>query len=168
MVRDGLGNYVERRVHKLESLSGLTDPLGRLFQYWRNLRVSTDCTFSNIDIVQLMRAEIVGKLHVVNVGNSDPEEFRFELFGYAVPLDRCETVRALPVTIYAESTMQDYNAVRLAAAPRLDRVRSCIDGVNYHYTRLILPFVDRSHRVDRLLVGIRQEPGDGIKVQSTH
>ncbi len=164
-VSDAAGNYVARRALKLESLAEGDDALGSLFRYWRQLRVATECMLSNIDTVQLERAGIIGKLHIVDVSSGDPECFRFELFGYAVPLSRFEMLRAVPNALYARSTMKDYNNARLAAAPRLDRLRSRIDGVSYHYTRLILPFVDAGDTVDRLLVGIRQEPGDGMKLE---
>jgi hypothetical protein len=166
IVADNEGNYVERRLLTFESLPKRGDPLGYLFRYWRHLRTVTDCKLSNIDTVHIERAEILGKMHIVDVSSSDPREFRFELSGYAIPLGRYERPQTLPVPIYAETAMRDYNTVRLVAAPRLHRVRSRLSGVNYHYTRLILPFLNAQGRVDRLLVAIRQEPGDGVKVEA--
>jgi hypothetical protein len=167
MVSDAAGNYLERRALKLESLADRTDSLGYIFNYWRQLRSGTDCTLANIDTVHLERAGIIGKMHVVNVSSSDPQDFEFDVVGYALPMGNQEKPSALPVPILAETAMRDYNTVRLADAPRLHRVRSRLAGVNYHYTRLMLPFLDVRCRVTRLLVAVRQEPGDGLKVDAS-
>jgi hypothetical protein len=107
-------------------------------------------------------------LHVVDVSSSDPAEFRFDLFGYAVPLGRPERPRTLPVQIYADTTIRDYNTVRLTGVPRLQRVRARLGGTGHHYTRLILPFMDPKGGVARLLVAIRQEPGSGVKIETAN
>lgn len=166
IVSDAAGNFVERRPLKLETLPGRNDPLGYLYTYWRGLRDETELHFSNIDTVHLMRSGIIGKLHVVDVASSDPEDFRFDLFGYALPLGAYEAPRALPVPIYADAIMQDYNTVRLTAAPRLHRIRCRLGDTSHHYTRLILPFLGEDGRVARLAVAIREEPGNGVKVQT--
>jgi hypothetical protein len=167
-VSDSEGNYIERRPLKLDTLSRRNDPLGYLYQYWRGLRSETGCQFSNIDTVHLVRAGIIGKLHIIDVADSDPSEFRFELFGYAVPLGRYEKPRSHPVAIYADSVLRDYNTVRLTGVPRLQRIRGRLRDVSHHYTRLILPFLDVHGRVTHLAVAIRQEPGDATKVETGH
>jgi hypothetical protein len=40
-----------------------------------------------------MRAGIIGRLHIVDVSSADPEDFRFELLGYGVPLGAYEKPR---------------------------------------------------------------------------
>jgi hypothetical protein len=165
---DQNGNYVERRALKLESLPVRGDPLGYLYRYWLDLRSASALQFSNIDTVHLARAGVIGKLHVVDVNSSDPQDFTFELFGYAVPLNRYEKPRAIPVPIYADTTMRDYNTVRLTAKPCLHRIRCRIGDTSHHYTRLILPFLGKGGRVTRLAVAIRQEPGSGVKVEVRH
>jgi len=167
-VTDAEGNYIERRPLKLDTLPGRDDPLGYLYQYWRGLRSDTGCQFSDIDTVHLVRAGIIGKLHIIDVTDSDPGEFRFQLFGYAVPLRRYEKPRAHPVKIYGDSVLRDYNTVRLTGVPRLQRIRGRLRDVSHHYTRLILPFLDAHGRVSHLAVAIRQEPGDATKVEAGH
>lgn len=162
IVSDQAGNYVERRSLKLETLSARGDPLGYLYSYWRGLLAASACLFTNIDTVHLDRAGIIGKMHVVDVSSSDPADFRFELFGYAVPVGQYKTPRAHPVGIWTDSLLRDYNTVRITGMPRLHRMRARLNKVNFHYTRLILPFLNRESRVDRLAVMIRQEPGDGL------
>ncbi|HXZ00218.1 MAG TPA: hypothetical protein VEI03_09470 [Stellaceae bacterium] len=159
------GNYVERRALKLNSLPTRGDPLSSLYRYWGDLRAAGACQFSSIDTVPLTRAGIIGKLHVVDVSSGDPEEFRYELFGYDVPIGRYEAPRAYPVAIMADSVMRDYNTVRLTAVPRLHRMRCGIGGTTHHYTRLILPFLDKRAQVTRLLVAIREEAGNGVAVE---
>jgi hypothetical protein len=169
IVSDGAGNYVERRPLKLATLPRRADPLGSLYHYWSDLRAAGACRFSNIDTVQLARSGIIGKLHIVDVRSSDPQDFRFELFGYDVSIGRYyESPRAHPVGIWADGLLRDYNTVRLTAAPRLHRIRCRLGDTSHHYTRLILPFLDKRGRVTRLLVAIREEAGDNIKVQSGH
>lgn len=167
IVADGEGNYVERRSLKLTTLPERGDALGYLYKYWSGLRAETECGFSNIDTVHLMRAGIIGNMHVVDVSSADPLDFRFDLAGYAIPLGQFEKPRALPVSIYADTTMRDYNTVRLTGAPRLQRVRARLGGTAHHYTRLILPFFDTSGSVARLLIAIRQERGNGIEVKAS-
>jgi hypothetical protein len=165
-VGDSQGNYVERRTLALESLPVRADTLGYLYRYWRDLRTQTNCGFNDVDSVHLARAGIIGKLHILNVTSSDPAEFRYELFGYAVPVPQYPTPKAHPIGIWVDSLLRDYNTVRLSGVPRLHRVRSRLNGTSYHYTRLILPFLDKRHRVNRLAVAIRQEPGDGVNAEA--
>jgi hypothetical protein len=166
IVSDRAGNYVERRALKLETLPSRGDALGYLFGYWRDLRAASACRFTNIDTVHLDRAGIIGKMHVVDVSSSDPGDFCYELFGHAVPVDNCPVPRRLPIDIWADCLLRDYNTVRLTAAPQLRRMRCRLGGINYHYTRLILPFLDARDRVTRLAIAIRREPGDGIHVEA--
>ena len=165
-VSDAAGNYIEKRGLKLGTLPSRGDPLGSLYHYWSDLRGAGVCRVSSIDTVQLTRAGIIGKLHIVDVRSSDPQDFRYELFGYDVPIGRYEAPRAHPVGIWADIVMRDYNTVRLTAAPRLHRIRCRLGDTAHHYTRLILPFLDKRNRVTRLLVGIREEAGNGIKIKA--
>ncbi|SRR5579883_309745 len=166
VIYDGQGNYVEKRALKFDSLPGEGDALAYLYRYWCGLHAETDCRLTNVDTVHLERAGIIGNLHIVDASSSDPGEFCYELLGYAIPVRYSGKPGAYPVTIYAESIVQDYNMARLTAAPQLHRVRSRLAGIGYHYTRLILPFFDSGGRVDRLVVAIRQERGDGLKIET--
>lgn len=160
---DALGNRLEQRQLKLDGL----DPdssLGQLHDYWQWLRSVTACGLGNIDTAQLARAGVIGRLHLLDVSSGDPEEFQVMLFGYAIPLPRCDRPRALPVAIYADQILRDYNTVRLLARPRLHRVRARLGDKAYHYTRLILPFMGRRGEVTHLAVAIHREPGDGATV----
>lgn len=161
-ISDAAGNYVERRTLRLGDLKRSAS-LDNLFQYWRWLRGATQCEFSNVDTVHLMRSGVIGKLHVVDVSSADPNDFRFELVAYSVPLAYYEKPRAYPIEIYADCTLRDYNTVRMTGVPRLQHVRARLGGVGAHYTRLILPFWDKRRRVARLAVAIHREPGDGIR-----
>jgi hypothetical protein len=164
IIADRDGNSVERRLLKLETLPSRGDPLGYLYRYWCDLRAASAWEFTNIDTVHLERAGIIGHLHILDVSSSDPGEFHYELFAHAVPVPRCNLPRAAPVGIWADSLLRDYNTTRLLAVPRLHRIRCLLDGTRYHYTRLMLPFQNAYGRVHRLAIAIRQELGDGIKV----
>jgi hypothetical protein len=166
ILSDSNGNYVERRCLKLADLPAKGDALGYLYRYWLDLRGAGALRFSNIDTVHLARAGAIGSLHVIDVSSDDPLDFRFELSGYAVPLGRYEKPRAFPISIYADSTLCDYNTARMVSAPRLHRVRCRLGNTRHHYTRLILPFLDARDQVDRLCVVIRQEAGNGINIEA--
>jgi hypothetical protein len=168
ILSDSEGNFVERRQLKPQSLPAKSDPLGYLYRYWSELRSAGALRFSSIDTVHLARAGVIGSMHVVDVSSSDPNDFRFDLFGYAVPIGKLERLRALPVRIYADTTMRDYNTARLTGVPQLHRLHCRLDDTMHHYTRLILPFLDQRDRVARLCVAIRQEPGNSLKVETSH
>ena len=130
----------------------------------RALDRHTACRLADLDVTQIMRAGIIGRLHVVDVRSSDPGDFRFELAGDVVPFKPPPGPSTLPVAIYADATVRDYNTVRLTGAPRLQRICGRLEGVCYHYTRLILPFLDKNRRVSHLVVAINREPGDGMRL----
>jgi hypothetical protein len=164
VVSDHLGNFVERRALKPGTLRP-AEPLGYIYDYWRWLRNVTRCQLSDIDTMHLMRAGIVGNLHLIDVASVDPADFRLELTGYRVPLGLPDKPSEFHVAIYANAVLQDYNTVRLTAVPRLQRVRAGIGHVYHHYLRLILPLFDERQRVSRLLVAIRQEADNGTLVK---
>ena len=164
VVTDSEGNFVERRGLKVGSLDP-TEPLGYMYDYWRWLRGMTGCQLSNIDTMHLIRAGIIGKLHIVDVKSADPEDFRFELFGYIVPLGAHEKPRQFPYAVYTDSVLRDYNTARLTAAPRLQHVRTQLDSAYYNYRRLILPLFNKRRRVSRLLVAVEMEPGNDTMVK---
>jgi hypothetical protein len=164
VVTDSEGNFVERRGLKVGSLDP-TEPLGYMYDYWRWLRSMTECQLSNIDTMHLMRAGIVGALHVINVESNDPDDFRFELAGFRIPLERHEKPRHFGYPLYVDSVLRDYNTTRLTAAPRLQHVRTQLDSAYHNYRRLILPLFDKRRRVCRLLVAVESEPGNDITVR---
>jgi hypothetical protein len=163
MIDDGLGNRVERRTLKLDVLKAASS-LNYLFGYWRWLRRATACRLADMDVLQIMRARIIGRLHIVDVRSSDPGDFRYDLAGGVVPFKVPSRPSALPVAIYADATVRDYNTVRFTGVPRVQRIRAHLEGVCCHYTRLILPFLGETRRVSHLVVAIEQEPGDGMRL----
>jgi hypothetical protein len=128
------------------------------------LRGTTACRIADLDAAQLIRACIIGRLHIVDVRRSDPGEFRFDPVGYGAPFQAPRAPGAHPIAIYADGTLRDYNSVRLTAAPRLQRLRARLDSVGYHYKRLILPLLDTRRRVSHLAVAIEPGPGDGVPI----
>lgn len=163
ILADARGNRVERRTLKVEEVRG-SAALADVYRCWRELRRGTPCRFSDLDPTPLVQAGIIGLLHVVDVGSNAPGDFRYELLGYDVPLTIPTVPSEMPIAIYAETTLRDYNTVRLTGVPRLQRIRALLDGTGYHYTRLILPFSNEDRRVSHLAVAIAREPGDGVRL----
>jgi hypothetical protein len=163
ILADARGNRVERRALKVEAVRE-SAALADVYRYWRGLRRGTPSRFSDLDPTPLVRAGIIGLLHVVDVGSSNPGDFRYELLGYDVPLTIPTVPSEMPIAIYAETMLRDYNTVRLTGVPQLQRIRARLDGTAYHYTRLILPFLNGGRRVSHLAVAIAREPGDGMRL----
>jgi hypothetical protein len=159
--KDASGNWVEHRRVDVTTLAP-EDPIGYLYRYWRDLSASGSCTLANVDIIHLIRARIIGKLHIVNVDSSDPAQFSYELFGYRVPIEAPGKPAAIPVAIWREKILRDYSTARMTGVADLQRIRAHLQGRNRHYTRLILPFFNRQRRVSHLAIAIRQEVGDGL------
>ena len=157
---DGSGNWVEHRRLEMVSLEP-ADSLSYLYDYWRSLSATTSCMLANVDVLQLIRARIIGKLHIVDVASSDPAQFTYELFGYGIPIESPGKPAAIAVAIWREKILRDYNTARLMGAPSLGRIRAHLHGKNHHYTRLILPFFDRRRCTSHLAIAIRRETGDG-------
>jgi hypothetical protein len=163
VITDDQDNRVERRALKFDMLKAASS-LGHFFEYWQWLRGATAGRLADLDVTQVMRSGIIGRLHVVDVRSSNPGEFRFDLAGDVLPYEAPPGPSKLRVAIYADTTMRDYNTVRLTGAPRLQRIRARLEGIGYHYTRLILPFLDKSQRVSHLAVAVEREPGDGMRL----
>ncbi len=166
VLADKQGNHFERRLLPLDRVDE-TPALAAFFRYWQWLRSVTPCRLRDIDVAHLMRAGLIGTLHIADVVSADPQEFSYELIGHAIPMTIPTHISRHPVGICADATMRDYNTARLTAAPRLQRIRAWMDGVGYHYTRLILPFMNGGQRVSHLAVAIHREPGDAIMAASS-
>ncbi|HUI26302.1 MAG TPA: hypothetical protein VL403_09495 [Candidatus Kryptonia bacterium] len=138
--------------------------LDRLFAYWVWLRGATDCRLRDVDVARVMRTGVIGRLHIVHVGSDDPQDFEFELSGYALPLTEYKAPRAHPVRIYADCVLRDYNTVRMTRVPQLHRIRARVEGIGLHYTRLILPLMSSRGRVSHLMVAVEREAGDGMLI----
>ncbi len=161
IARDAEGNYIERRDLDFAALETRRS-LGDLHRYWLSLRRETACRVADIDTVHLVRAGIIGRLHIVDVASSDPRDFRYKLFGHAVPAPPSAAPRSLFMPLWAEAVLADYNTARLTGAPRLQRIRARSAGIAYHYTRLILPFFDAGRRTSHLAIATASERGDGV------
>lgn len=166
VVVDGRGNRVERRPLAIERRRDSTS-LDQLFGYWQWLRGATGCRLHAVDVAHVMRAGIIGRLHIVNVGSVDPQDFAFDLAGYALPLLQYKKPCAHPVRIYADCTLRDYNTARMTGAAQLQRIRARVDDVRLHYTRLILPLMGNRGRVSHLMVAVEREAGDGMRIDPT-
>jgi hypothetical protein len=163
VISDEEGNYVEQCGLRADGVKVIAS-LSYLSQYWRLLRATTRCRLKNIDMIHFIRAGVIGKLHIVDVSSSNPDDFRFELAGYQVPVGDYEKPRAFPVKIYADTILRNYNTVRMTAVPRVQRIRGRLAGRICHYTRLILPFFGERGHVSHLAVAIHREPGDGAEL----
>lgn len=168
VVTDGDGNFIERRMIRVDVVRERGDSIADLLDYWQALKGDTRLPdFSDIDPVRLAQLGLLGRLHVLNAENADPARMRFDLYGNKVPLDKGRIYTGLavsdhPVRIQAQTVSADYDTVRKTAEPHYFRVRKRLGGIGYRYARLVLPFSTGHGRVDRLLVAVRPEPDDGL------
>lgn len=117
--------------------------------------------YDDIDLYRVWQIGMADRIHLVNVGHPDPEEFFFESFARQVPYENGrdftgEKLSDYPVRPYVESVLGDYAFVRESGMPAYHRCEAVLRGRYYPYRRLILPLTSLSdrRRVSRLLVGI--------------
>lgn len=173
IVSDPDGNFVARRVLHLDVARARGDVLSNMLQYWAILLGTARVpNFGDIDPVRLAQLGILGWLHVLNAANPDPGRMRFDLYGNKSPLDNGRIYTGLaigdyPIRVYAQSLGADLDIVRHTAEPRYFRIRKRLSGVDYHYSRLALPFSSDGTHIDRVVVAVRPEPDNAIPVDAT-
>jgi hypothetical protein len=167
------GNFVARRVLHLDIARARGDMLSNMLQYWTALLGTARVpNFGDIDPVRLAQFGLLGSLHVLNAANPDPGRMRFDLYGKKSPLDTGRIYTGLavgdyPIRVYAQTFAADLDSVRQTAEPRYFRIRNRLSGVDYHFSRLALPFSSDGTHIDRVVIVVRPEPDNAIPVNGT-
>ena len=113
----------------------------------------------DIDVLDLR--PLIGRIHLVDVSDPDPANYRFRLFGSAVrfPGDNNYAnfaIGAHTSPSFRQALMEDYAAVTFTGTPSYQHVVAMVNFQHYSYSRLILPLADDGRRVDQLMVCIHK------------
>lgn len=156
-IQNGI-EVVERETFPLSALDERKDvPLGRLVRYWFSLprHHGTLPEIDSIGLLEMARLGALGWFHIVNVGNEDPANFRYDLFagrgegGYS-------GIRICDIGSKALRRALEQDLVRAKAAsfPLFQGVRADLTGHYREYRRIALPFASDSNDVSHLLLGV--------------
>lgn len=154
-------DIVKRRRQSLESFSAEDGQLQKAHAYWQTKRRGGLLPGRNdIDIVDLR--PLVGWMHLIDVSHDDPGEWKYRVSGTLVRFDPQRInpsnlrIRDFPSSIYRESLIEDYTAVKFTGVPAYHNVVALVNFRHYSYSRLILPMAADGRRVDTLLVCIHK------------
>lgn len=145
----------KRRQLPLVEMAERDDVLNIAYQYWQSKRNGNLLpSRSNIDILEITR--LIKHTHLIDVRDSDPENWFFRLVGSIVPqtlgwpIGR-DTLSACPWPEYKAMLIQDYSTVKMTGVPMYQEFAIRIDWIAYQYSRVVLPFADDGRTVDTLM-----------------
>ncbi|HYM03621.1 MAG TPA: hypothetical protein VET85_11795 [Stellaceae bacterium] len=157
---DLAGNHIERQALSIATLRARGGRLARLLDYWQQLHITGGGLLGNLDAVQLSQMEMLGWLHLVDIGDPDPGKCWLPIWGWRVPFPYpYESANGLrfdefPIRLLADTVTEDYAEVRARGTPKYQHFRWRLSGSNYNYRRLILPMSAGGKATDRLLVAV--------------
>jgi len=129
--------------------------LMNLYRYWESLRPE-GLIPSRGDFDVLRLRSVMGTTTILEVGDKNPDEFRFRLYGTQIPLPMSLSNNTLAAVRasgpYFETVQQDYLAARDIGVPLYHEVVALIDYITHSYARLILPFASDHRKVDQLML----------------
>ena len=155
------GDYSKRLSRPLDSISLEDEWLGRLLRYWRSARsawrLPSSESFDPLQVLNIAR----GRAHIVDTSDSDPEGYRFRIWGtvnsYGGGHDN-KTLRDMPAGSMRDDAIEDYWEVVTTGAPTYQLINRVEKNLAYSYARLLLPLAADGRRVDRLVVLINERP----------
>jgi hypothetical protein len=171
-VKSRAGDYSERLLRPLASISAADEWLGELLGFWgsarRGRRLPSTESLDSLELLNMAR----GRAHIVDAASSDPKGYRFRLWGAVNSYGGGYANRALgemPAGLMRDEAIADYRQVVATGAPSYHLI-SLVEKTNaYSYARLLLPLAQDGRRTDRLIVLIneRRLPELGPSQEST-
>jgi hypothetical protein len=145
----------------LDSISLEDEWLGQLLRYWRCARsawrLPSSESFNPLQVLNIAR----GRAHIVDTSDSDPEGYRFRIWGavnsYGSGHDN-KTLRDMPAGSMRDDAIEDYWEVVTTGVPTYQLINRVEGNLPYSYARLLLPIAADGRRVDRLVVLINERP----------
>lgn len=141
--------------------------LASLADYWNEKRLG--CGYlpgrSFVDPVNFARLRVIGRVHVIDVSDDDPMNFRFKLHGTTITEFRGHDFTGsrlgeLANPMHGRGLATDYFTVKMTGLPRYQRIEASYDYSRRDYYRLILPISTTGRKVDTLVVGVSPETKD--------
>lgn len=149
-----LPDVVKRRRMPIAQIAPEDEKLRHAHAYWTSKRKGGLLPARrDIDILELR--PLLGTMHLVDVVDGDPANFRFRVYGSSIPLDSSHNytnsaIGDYPSPAYRRSLMEDYGAVAFTGTPNYQHIVALINYLPHSYSRLILPLADDGRRVDVL------------------
>jgi hypothetical protein len=155
------GDYSKCLSRPLDSISLEDEWLGQLLRYWRSVRSGWRLpSCESLDPLQLLNIAR-GRAHIVDTSDSDPEGYRFRIWGtvnsYGGGHDN-KTLGDMPTGSMRDNAIEDYWEVVSTGVPTYQLINHVEKNVPYSYARLLLPLAADGRRVDRLVVLINERP----------
>jgi hypothetical protein len=161
VIKAQAGDYSKRLSRPLDSISLEDEWLGKLLRYWRSARSGWRLpSCESLDPLQLLNIAR-GRAHIVDTSDSDPEGYRFRIWGtvnsYGAGHDN-KTLGDMPAGSMRDNAIEDYWEVVSTGVPTYQLINHVEKNVPYSYARLLLPLAADGRCVDRLVVLINERP----------
>ncbi len=153
-------DIVRRRRYPVDQIDDMDAALRKALTVWESKgRDGLLPARKDIDVLDLR--PLIGRIHLVDVSDPDPANYRFRLFGSAIRFDGDKNytnfaIGAHTSPSYRQALMEDYAAVTFTGTPSYQQVVAVVNFQRYSYSRLILPLADDGRRVDQLMVCIHK------------
>jgi hypothetical protein len=160
-IKTQAGDHSKRLSRPLDSISLEDEWLGQLLRHWRSVhsawRLPSSESLDPLQVLNIAR----GRAHIVDTSDSDPEGYRFRIWGtvnsYGSGHDN-KTLGDMPAGSMRDNAIEDYWEVVTTGLPTYQLIYHVEKNRPYSYARLLLPLAADGRRVDRLVVLINERP----------
>jgi hypothetical protein len=143
----------------LDAIATDDDWLGRLLSFWgsarKGRRLPSTESLDSLELLNIAR----GRAHIVETLSSNPNGYRFRLWGAVNSYGGGYANRALgemPQGLMREDAIEDYRRVVATGTPAYHLINIVENELSYSYSRLLLPMAQDGRRVDRLIALINE------------
>ncbi len=152
-------DYSKRLSKPLDAIASEDEWFGQVLSIWRDGRVGwrlpSSKSFGVLEVVNIAR----GRAHVVDTRATDPEGYRFRLWGSDTSYRGGHsniTLGETPVGLLRQITIEDYWQAVATGAPNYQLIHHIESSQLFSYTRLVLPLAEDGRRVNELVVLINE------------
>ena len=153
------GDRSIRLSRPINAISTEDDWLGQLLSFWGSARRGRRLpSTESLDSLELLNISC-GRAHIVETLSSNPNGYRFRLWGAVNSYGGGYANRALgemPQGLMREDAIADYRRVVATGTPTYHLINIVENELSYSYARLLLPLAQDGRRVDRLVVLINE------------
>jgi hypothetical protein len=153
------GDRSIRLPQPLDTIATDDDWLRQLLSFWgsarKGRRLPSTESLDSLELLNLAR----GRAHIVETLSSNPNGYRFRLWGAVNSYGGGYANRALgemPRGLMRQDAIEDYRRAVATGAPAYHLINIVENELSYSYSRLLLPMAQDGRRVDRLIVLIHE------------
>jgi hypothetical protein len=161
------GDCSKRLSRPLDSISPEDAWLAQLFCSWRDTRCGWRLPSSeSFDPLQLLNVAR-GRAHLVDTSPSNPEGYRFRLWGTVNSYGSGhvnKTLGGMPPGLMRDDAIEDYWEVVTTGVPAYQLISRVESNALYSYARLLLPLAADGRCVDQLVALINERPLPELEV----